>query len=84
VLRFLVKKLKIKMQPMDKAFVVLKKRPVNCEKRLQEEKKDDILQRISNKGPENSMQKVSTPLSCMQSHYIEVAQGGVSSRAIHN
>ena len=29
------------MQPMDKAFVVLKKRPVNCETRLQEEKKDD-------------------------------------------
>ena len=53
------------MQPTDKAFVVLKKRPVNCKTRLQEEKKDDILQRISNKGPENSMQKVSTPLSIM-------------------
>ena len=47
---------------MDKAFVVLKKRPVNC-KRLQEEKKDDILQRIPNKAPENSMQKVYTPMS---------------------
>ena len=52
------------MQPTDKAFVVLK-RPRNRKTWLQEEKKDDILQRISNKGPENSMQKVSTPLSIM-------------------
>ena len=44
--------------PMDnKAFVVLKKRPVNA-KRRQEVKKDDILQRITNKEPENCMQKV--------------------------
>ena len=44
--------------PMDnKAFVVLKKRPVNA-KRRQEVKEDDILQRITDKDPENCMQKI--------------------------
>ena len=46
--------------PMDKAFVVLKKRPVNAKRQQQEllVKEDDILQRITNKEPENSMHKV--------------------------
>ena len=54
---------------MDKAFVVLKKRPVNAKRLLlrHEQKKDDILQRVSNKEPENSMQKVSTSLSFIAS-----------------